>query len=485
MTDVKTEPDRHRRPTPDALWFLDPTGTNRVEARAFLHAAVDLVVDALARDPAPTPDSPVAYRPGGIPEEGLAPGALLERARQVVAGSSMPGSRGWIAHMDPPPSLASVAGDLIAAMLNNNLLSREMSPALSALEDQLTLEFAARFGLPAGAGGVMVSGGTTANLHALVLARAVGAAAGANDCGVVTSDQAHVSVDKAVSTMGIAPDAFVRVPTGSDGHMRGSDVRQAIKRLRGRGTTQVTIVATAGTTVLGAVDPLAELAEVARAESAWLHVDAAFGGALQFSARWASRLAGIDLADSIAFNPHKLLYVARACAMLLFRDASGNVAHFAKAAPYMDRTPGRTNLGELSLQGSRDGAVLKLWLGASQLGWRGVDSLVDRACSLAVDAAERVRRRPGLELASEPDTALVILRAKARPGADQDVLNIELRDHLRRAGYAVSVPVHRSARWVRLVFLNPAVGEPEIDALFDAVDAFLEAHPLDARVVRS
>lgn len=485
MSDVNTGHDLEGAQSSDALWFLDPRGTNRDEARAFLHAAVDLVVDALAKDPLPTPGASAALRSHGIPDEGLAPGALLDRARQVVAGSSMPGSRGWIAHMDPPPSLASVAGDLIAAMLNNNLLSREMSPSLSALEDQLTLEFAARFGLPAGAGGVMVSGGTTANLHALVLARAVGAAAGANDCGVVTSDQAHVSVDKAVSTMGIARHAYIRVPTGPDGRMRASEVGQAIQGLRRRGATQLTIVATAGTTVLGAVDPLEEIAQIARAEAAWLHVDAAFGGALQFSARWRSRLAGIDLADSIAFNPHKLLYVARACAMLLFRDASLNVDHFATAAPYMDRTPGRTNLGELSLQGSRDGAVLKLWLGASQFGWHGIDSLVDRACSLAVDAAERIKRRPGLELASEPDTALVVLRAKPRPGADQDRLNLEFRDHLMRAGFAVSAPVHRSARWLRLVFLNPAVGEPELDALFDAVDGFLEAHRFDTRVAGS
>lgn len=218
-------------------------------------------------------------------------GELLEESRGLLVRSMNAAHPGYVGHMDSMPTTASVLGDLDASAVNNNMLSLEMSPAFSRLEVLLLRKFAGLFGLGGESGGVMAGGGSLANLQALAVARNV-AFGGAKEGGIVglterpvilASDAAHTSVAKAAMLLGLGTDAVVAVATDASSRMDPAALRDGILRAEAEGGAPFCVVGTAGTTVTGSVDPLAEVGDVARERGLWFHVDAAYGGALAFS----------------------------------------------------------------------------------------------------------------------------------------------------------------------------------------------------------
>ena len=262
---------------------------------------------------------------------------------------------------------------------------------------------------------------------------------------ILASAAAHASVAKAAMILGLGTESVVPVAADAGGRMASDALEAVLARVADSGIVPFCVVATAGTTVTGAIDPLAEIAAVAREKGLWLHVDAAHGGALAFSERERHRLAGIEKADSVTFNPQKWLYVAKTCAMLLFRDMGVLERDFRIPAPYMAEAGGFTNLGEITIQGTRHAEVLKLWLALQHLGRRGYGGLVEQGMDLARHLAEGVAARPWLTLATEPDTNLVCFRAAP------DDLTPEGQDALKRP------PATPPARRRRLLPLPPGV----------------------------
>ncbi len=341
--------DRSHLPT---AAFTSPDGSNRSAVERFVGDALRVALDAAsgASERSPLPGGAHVAGPV-LPEAGLPEGDLLRAARVLVEGAMNPAHPGFMGHMDPLPATASVAGDLLAATANNNMLSREMSPSFSQLEDDVTSAVAAQFGLGDRAGGVLASGGSLANLHALSVARNV-RLPGVFEGGLATrtarpvlfaSEAAHTSVQKAAMLLGLGTDAVRPVGTDDDGRMRPDRLREAVEGSRAAGDEPFAVVATAGTTTTGATDPLAVVADVARAHGLWLHVDAAYGGALVFSDRARERLRGIERADSVTFNPQKWCYVAKTAAMVLFRDVEAMGAAFRVAAPTCVRATASTS----------------------------------------------------------------------------------------------------------------------------------------------
>lgn len=468
--------------------FIDPTGGNLEEVRALAERVLERVLQeaATATTRPPMPDAPtLAGIPTDVPDAPLNEDQLLEHLTKLIQGSMNPTHPGYLGHMDSVPTTASVMGELAAAAVNNNLLSLEMSPVFSRLEVSLTEEMARRFGLGDQAGGVMSAGGSLANLHALAVARNV--AFGTKERGVVglskgpvilTSEMAHTSVQKAAMLLGLGTEAVIPVETDRNARMDVSDLVAKLERAKREGRAPFCVVATAGTTVTGSLDPLADIADVTQAHRLWLHVDAAYGGALVFSERYKGRLEGIERADSITFNPQKWLYVAKTCAMALFRDVRHLHEHFRVGAPYMADTSGLTNLGEIGVQGTRHADALKLWLSLQHLGGRGYAQLIEESYRLSAYVVGRVKERPSLELATEPDMNLVCFRVAPEGLEDRwDELNAHLQAHLlREANIFLSLPLLRGDRWLRLVLLNPYTDEGVLAGHFRAVDAFVERH---------
>lgn len=473
------DPGRRLRLPAEA--FINPDGTNRRAIRELFEQVVDLVLDlstnAVSRPPLP-PNAEDAVRSlplGGSP---ATIDRLLQELELLIGASTNLSHPGTLAHMDPPPTAASILGDLVAAVLNNNLLFEELAPALTRLEDRLLRAIGDRFGLGDSAGGLMLPGGSLANLQAMVMARN---AMEARHQGrgrrpvIVASDAVHSSIQKAAMVLGMKPSDLLLVRTEVDGRLDPDRLAVTLREAAAAECYPICVVATAGTTVTGSIDPLAEIGEIVRRQGLWLHVDAAYGGGLAYASRHRGLLDGVEQADSLTFDPQKWLYVARTASMLLLKRREDLQRFFHVALPYAGSS--RQERGEIGLQGTSHADVLKLWLSLRHLGEEGyadlIDDSVDRAQRLAATLAEM----PHVELACQPQTNVICFRTipLGRWTGPADEWNLVLARHLlATADIFVSTPVWRRERWLRLLTLNPFAGDEVAGRLLAGIDDFYE-----------
>ncbi|MEM6351577.1 MAG: pyridoxal-dependent decarboxylase [Cyanobacteria bacterium P01_D01_bin.14] len=465
--------------------FIHPDGSNQAAVSQLLHQAVDLLVEAMAaaeqRSPLPEPLEITHWDP--VPAQPVDQSVLLDRVRSHLHHAMNAAHPGYIGHMDSIPTTASIVGDMMVAAVNNNLLSVEMSPLFSRLEPLVMGELAQMFGLGDQSGGVLVSGGSLANLQALAVARnrAFNAVktgiSGIEKPVLFASEVAHTSMQKAAMLLGLGTDGVIPVATNVDSQIEPTDLKNKVEQARQRGQQPFAVVATAGTTVTGSIDPIAEIASIAQANQLWLHVDAAYGGAVVFSDNYRHQLAGIEQADSVTFNPQKWLYIAKTCASVLFKDFSQLQQQFRVAAPYMGDDDTLLNLGEFTVQGTRHADILKLWLSLQHLGRQGYASIIEHNYMLTEHFTAHVQQRPFLSLASQPQMNLICFRGKPNHLADNqwNHWNQDLQKYLLTAGHTfLSLPTYRGQRWLKAVLLNPFTTAAHIDALFEQIDLFFE-----------
>lgn len=317
---------------PSPILAADPT------LEAFLAQATAQLCnwwsDSAQRSPLPGLSVLPEVAPG---REGLCPEALLADLQLVMDGAYNPCHPGALAHLDPPPLTASVVADLIVAGLNNNLLAEELAPSLTRLERCLTAWLAERLGLGAGSGGVAASGGTLSNLMALVVARHSAGLQGRGDAVVFCSADAHVSIGKALAVMGLPPTALRSVPVDGEGRLDPDLLAAHLAAARRAGEPVLAVVATAGTTVRGAVDPIAPIAALCRSQGIWLHVDGAIGAVYALAPDHAGRVPDLGLADSLTVNPQKLLGSPRPPRCCCFASRSSWRPASARACPTWSR----------------------------------------------------------------------------------------------------------------------------------------------------
>jgi L-2,4-diaminobutyrate decarboxylase len=426
----------------------------------------------------PLPASGALAAGGELPQlelaqAGLGPTALLADLQQVMEGAYNPNHPGALAHLDPPPLAASIAAELVCAGLNNNLLAEELSPSLSQLERQVCIWLAQRLGLPPGSGGVAASGGTLANLMALVTARRAAGLACCPEAVVLASADAHVSLNKAMAVMGLPARALLPIPVDAGGCLDIQALAEALAQQRRLGIPVIAVVATAGTTVRGAVDPLAAMAALCKQQGVWLHVDGAIGAVFGLIAGHRQRVAGIELADSVTINPQKLLGITKTSSLLLLAEPRRLGAAFGTGLPYMEPSWGGGHGGECGLQGSRPGEVLKLWLGLRQLGLEGIEKLLDGA----------IARRRCLQQLLAGDGQLLLrggsLHMLAFTPANANAEQAELwsqttRQRLLAEGLMLSRPLYAGRHHLKAVLGNPHTGPDHLARLAELVQASLE-----------
>ena len=321
------------------------------------------------------------------------------------------------------------------------------------------------------------SGGSLSNLMALVCARRARGLESQADAVVLCSEDAHVSFDKATRVMGLAADGLQRVATDGRGQMDPEALAVALERLQRQRRPLIAVVATAGTTVRGAVDPLPAIAGLCRNHQAWLHVDGAIGAVFALSDRHRSRVEGLDAADSITVNPQKLLGITKTSSVLLLRQPRWLAESFATGLPYMDPSWGGHHGGECGLQGTRPAEILKLWLGLRQLGLSGIEGLLD-------GAVQRRRRLQGLleDLRSPTGRRLLCLGGPLHLLAFRpDGLDAEgsahwsesCRRQLLDAQLLLSRPMLHGHHHLKAVLGNPNTGDRELRQLAAVVAASL------------
>ena len=469
--------------------FIHPAGKNREAIAALFSQVAAQILECLSHATEQTPLPTVAEVPAiALPETPTDTSILLEQLDHVLTTAMNPAHPRYLGHMDPLPTTVSIIGDWVAAALNNNMLSVEMSPLFSRLEPLLMREIAHLFGLGDRSGGLLVSGGSLANLQALAVARntklaclETGLSHRAKSPVFFVSEAAHTSMKKAAMMLGLGTEGAIAIPTNAQSQMDVLALKDALVRAQAAGQQPFALVGTAGTTVTGNIDPLRELGAIAQANNLWFHVDAAYGGALIFAEQYRDRLQGIAQADSVTFNPQKWLYVTKTCASVLFRDMGHLRDHFRVAAPYMNTEEDWINLGEISVQGTRHADVLKLWLSLQHLGKQGFGELIAANYELTNYFVAAVRSRPFLELASLPEMNLICFRG-CPPWLlphQWDQWNRDLQAHLlKHANAFLSLPQYRGQLWLKAVLLNPFTVPADIDAVFAAIDQF--ATPRDS-----
>jgi L-2,4-diaminobutyrate decarboxylase len=457
-----TQPDGSRQ---DGLAFFAAPGGLDPRLEDFLHNASSLLCQWLGAAAGGSPLPDLSALPGIEPERtGLGPARLLADLQLVMEGAFHPGHPGALAHLDPPALTASIAADLICAGLNNNLLAEELSPSLSRLERDLCRWLARSLGLGEAAGGVAASGGSLSNLMALVVARHSRGLGICSDAVVLCSSDAHVSLRKAMAVMGLPPQALRRLPVDGRGRLCVAALAAELAGLERRGTPVIAVVATAGTTVRGAIDPLPEIADLCRRRGHWLHVDAAIGGIFALAPGQGARLPGLGLADSLTVNPQKLLGITKTSSLLLLAQPSALPATFGTGLPYMEPSRGGGHGGEIGLQGSRPAEILKLWLGLRQLGLEGIAALVEGA----------LQRRRLLQQLLAADQRLLLLDAPLhlltfRPRCGEAEALERWSERSRAALLAerlmLSRPVYQGLHHLKAVLGNPHTRPVHLETL--------------------
>jgi len=362
----------------------------------------------------------LATRPGATPRE---LGSVLDELREVLATGVDNAAPGEFAYIPGSGLLTSALGELIASVANRYTGLAGFTPAAVALEQSVLRWLTELFDLPERAQAVLLAGGSAANLSALVAAREKHAGGRADLATVYVGQHAHASVRKAARIAGI-PAEQIRVCGSTDGaRIDPEAVRIAIKQDESDGFVPIAVVGAAGTTNAGAVDPLGDLAGIAHDAGIWFHVDAAYGGFFQLTERGRTRLAGIELADSITLDPHKSLFLPFGTGALLVRDRDDLVRAFGEEADYLrdheasgsddlDRLP---DFSSLTPELTRAWRGLRLWLPLQLHGVDAYRDALDRTLDLTVHAREVLEADPNVEVVGTSDLSILTFRV---PGGD-------------------------------------------------------------------
>jgi sulfinoalanine decarboxylase len=295
------------------------------------------------------------------------------------------------------------------------------------------------------------------------------------DAVVVVSADAHVSWQKAARVMGLQNDAVREIPVDGQGRIDLQQLEDELTALSREGRPCITVVATAGTTVRGAIDPVSALADLCSRLGRWLHVDGAIGAVFALSPTSTHLLDGIARADSITVNPQKVLGITKTSSLLLVRNPSVLAEAFSTGLPYMEPALEHDHGGELGLQGSRPAEVLKLWLGLRQLGESGIEQVLSAA----------IARREYLQQQLDPNRLMIlsgplhVLACRPQRGQAQqhESWSIETRLLLLSQGIMVSRPLHQGRHHLKAVLGNPHTHDGLLDQLASALNQSVEVRP--------
>jgi L-2,4-diaminobutyrate decarboxylase len=469
--------------------FLSPDSASRLAYWEAITRAAAGLAGALPRQPysGKSPAEVAELFAGEVcSAEGASLEAVLRRVETVIANSVVVAHPFTAAHLHCPPLIAALAAEVVLSGLNQSLDSFDQAPAATALEQQLLRWLCRQAALPTTADGTMTPGGTLSNYMGLLLAREnwcrrhgwpvreKGLPPEASRFRILCSEMAHFTVDRSAAQLGLGTAAVVKVAVDENFRLSLDDLDRQLDRLARQELIPLAVVVTAGTTDFGAIDPLPPVAERARRAGAWLHVDAAYGGALLFSERHGQLLHGLDRADSITLDFHKLCWQPISCGAFLVRDA----AHFdciKLHADYLNPESheelGIPDLVARSVLTTRRFDALKVWFSFQVLGRRKLAALIDRTLDLARAAAEAIRRHPRLELLHEPALGCVVFRYRSRhAGTDPDALNDTLGRQLFDSGQAVIGHTRIGGKnYLKLTFLNPCLEVGQVAELLRLV----------------
>ncbi|MBF7686946.1 pyridoxal phosphate-dependent decarboxylase family protein [Acinetobacter rathckeae] len=424
-------------------------------------------------------------------KEGLGVSAALQRMVELFLNKSLkvhhPHS---LAHLHCPTMVVSQIAEVLINATNQSMDSWDQSPAGSLMEVQLIDWLRQKVGYGAGQAGVFTSGGTQSNLMGVLLARDKCIAThwqghsvqregipseAMQKVKVICSENAHFSVQKNMALMGMGFQSVVTVPVNDRAQMDVVALEKTMATLQAEGKIVACVVATAGTTDAGAIDPLQEIRAITEKYDTWMHVDAAWGGALILSNDYRHWLDGLEKADSVTLDFHKHYFQTISCGAFLLKDEA-NYRFMHYEAEYLnsayDEEHGVPNLVSKSLQTTRRFDALKLWMTIEALGEELYGSMIDHGIKLSKEVAQYIENTEQLELLLQPQFASVLFRVvpKGYPVEHLDSLNQNIADELFARGEAnVGVTKVGEVQSLKMTLLSPVATLDNVKSLLQQI----------------
>ncbi|WP_269799158.1 pyridoxal phosphate-dependent decarboxylase family protein [Glycomyces xiaoerkulensis] len=388
----------------------------------------------------------------------------------------------YLAHLNCPVALPAVAAETILASVNTSVDTWDQSAGGTLIEQHLIGWTARRIGYGPDADGVFTSGGTQSNLQALLLARDEAVEYVVKNSQhpprgaevlprlrLFASAHSHFSVVKAARLLGLGEDAVITVPADADRRMNPRALDAALETCRGEGLVPAAVVATAGTTDFGSIDPLEAVAEVCESHRVWLHVDAAYGCGLLVSPTRRDRLDGVERADSVTVDYHKAFFQPVSSSAVVVRDR-GSLRHVAHHADYLNPAEAlHPNQVDKSLQTTRRLDALKLWMTLRSIGPDAIGAMFDRVCALAGEIWAHLEADPRFTTAAGPsELSTVLFRVE---GVADEVQPLA-REAVAASGEGMVAATRVDGRWaLKLTLLNPDTGPAEVVPVLEALAA--------------
>jgi len=387
-----------------------------------------------------------------------------------------------LGHQDGLPVPAAALAGLLISLLNNDPSVYETGPAVVPIELRVLRWMCDELGLPAGAGGILTSGGSLGNLTALLAARqakagydawARGHRAAPEDLCILVSEHAHYCVGRAVRMMGWGDEGVATVGVDARYRLDPRDLPAALERARRGGRRPIAVVASACTTATGVYDPLPEIADFCAAHDLWLHVDGAHGASAALSPRYRHLVAGIDRADSVVWDCHKMLMMPALLTGVLFRERRRSYETFRQEATYLfEERPDEEwyNPGNRTVECTRPGMAVLLYTSLRAHGAGLFRDYVTRCFDAARELAARVRAADDFELAMEPEANIVCFRYAPAGAADLDALQERVRRRVVDGGgyYIVSADLD-DGQYLRCTLMNPFTDEGDLVGLLETI----------------
>lgn len=442
---------------------------SREEMREFGSQVMELILDHFENLPnipvtQSNPESTRHINRGiqPIPFVGTRPTAVLQDLQKTVLTQMIHADHPrYLAFVPGPNNFVSVMGDLLASGFNMSPCFEKDSAGPTQIEWTVLDWFRQFFGLPLDAGGICVSGGTTANLTALAVARSQKLDNQMDGAVIYVSDQAHSSIQRSLTTLGFQPQQITYVGTDEALRMCPAALQREISKDRQRGLKPFCVVATAGTTNSGSIDPLHDLAGVCHAEDLWLHVDGAIGAVVAMTEEYGHLMKGIEKADSITFDPHKGLCQPYELGCLIVRDRKALQKTFMLHPEYLKdihEDADALNLCDYGIQVTRGFRALKLWMSFKVFGVQEFQRALVHGIRMA-EAAERLFREHGdWEIVTPAQLGILTFRfhSQNQPENAMEKRNSRVTERLLTTGVAFICSTHiRGKSVLRLCVNNP------------------------------
>ncbi|MFE3406013.1 pyridoxal phosphate-dependent decarboxylase family protein [Streptomyces anulatus] len=391
----------------------------------------------------------------------------------------------YLGHLNCPVVIPAVLGETVLSAINSSLDTWDQSAGGTLIERRLIDWTTERIGLGPAADGIFTSGGTQSNLQALLLAREEAKIRPEHftRLRIFTSECSHFSVQKSAKLLGLGPDAVVSVAVDRDKRMQTVALARALEQCVAEGAVPMAVVATAGTTDFGSIDPLPEIAALCEQFAVWMHVDAAYGCGLLASRERRGLLEGIENADSVTVDYHKSFFQPVSSSAVLVRDRA-TLRHATYHAEYLnprrmaeERIP---NQVDKSLQTTRRFDALKLWMTLRVMGADGIGELFDEVCDLAAEGWQLLAADPRFDVVVEPRLSTLVFRyipAGVTSPDEIDRANLHARKALFASGEAIVAGTKVGDRqYLKFTLLNPETTVRDITAVLDLISGHAEKY---------